>query len=397
MIRVLLVLSVLFLFLSADVIKTSKWAKNQSFLQFLKANSLPLKLYYDLAPEEKENVSEIYAGVKYYTLLDDEGGIKQILIPINEELQIHIFKNKEDYSIDLIPIIYDKAKESIVIKLTYAPYTDILKKSGNIRLAHEFVSAFKNSIDFSRSIKKGDRLAIVYEQKYRLGSLFGMPDIKVAMIETNGRKNYVFNYKGRFYNEKGRELENFLLMRPISNARITSRFTLRRWHPVLHRYRAHLGVDFGARRGTPIRAAGGGRVVFAGRKGGYGNVIIIAHKEGYKTLYAHMSRFRKGIRRGKSVKRGQIIGYVGSTGLSTGPHLHFGLYKNNRPLNPLRVVKISKSRLGGKRLKEFKKLVKNYKKEIDALLEKNKEIVKKVGPQTLVSYIGGDSGEKRAN
>jgi murein DD-endopeptidase MepM/ murein hydrolase activator NlpD len=385
-----------FIILNADYIKKDRWAKDESFLQFLERNSLPLKLYYDLDPEEKENVSELYAGVKYLTLFDENSSIKQLLIPINEELQIHIFKKKDGYGIKLIPVEYDKKLEKLVMEIEYAPYNDILKKTNNVRLAHEFINAFKSSVDFSHSIKKGDRLVIIYEQKYRLGEIFGMPDIKVAMIETNGRKNYVFNYKGRFYDERGRELETFFLTKPINRARITSRFSLRRWHPILHRYIAHLGVDFGARRGTPIKAAGGGVVVFAGRKGGYGKTVIIAHGDGYRTLYAHMSRFRKGIRRGKRVKKGQIIGYVGSTGLSTGPHLHFGLYRHRRPINPLRVVKITKKRLWGKRLKEFKKMTKEYKNEIDKLL-KGSESIKRIEDIDLITFLGEEDGEKRAN
>ena len=383
--------------LMADTIVLDNWAKSQSFLQFLQKNGLPKSLYYSLDGEEKELVSEIYAGVPYYTLLDSNESIKQVLIPINEELQIHIYRQKDGYGIDLIPIHYEKRDERFFTVLDKAPYSKILELTNNLRLAHEFVSAFRGSFDFSR-IHKGDKLAILYDQKYRLGRLFGMPQIKAAMVQAGKKKHYVFGYKGKYYDEKGKELQSFLLKRPIPGARITSRFTLRRWHPVLHRWRAHLGVDFGARRGTPVRAAGDGKVVFAGRKGGYGNVVIIAHRGGYKTLYAHLSRFRKGIRRGKRVKQGQVIGYVGSTGLSTGPHLHFGLYKNNRPMNPLRVVHIAKSRLSGKELKKFKALVAQYKKELDELV-KNKEAVAQKVPQEihLVSYAGGEHGEGTHN
>jgi len=382
--------------LSAGSIELGRWARSQSFLQYLERSGLPKELYYSLDGEEKELVSELRAGVPYYTLLDDNGSIEQVLIPINEELQIHIFRGGKGYGIDLIPIDYTKREERLLISLDGPPYSEILNTTGNIRLAHEFVQAFKRSLDFTHSIRKGDRLAILYDQKYRLGQLFGMPVVKVAMVEMRGRRHYVFNYKGRYYNEQGREMDRFLLKRPIHGARITSRFTLRRWHPVLHRWRAHLGVDFGARRGTPVRSAGDGRVIFAGRKGGYGNVVIIAHKEGYKTLYAHLSRFRKGIRKGRYVRQGEVIGYVGSTGLSTGPHLHFGLYKNNRPINPLRVVRIARSRLYGKELRRFKKMVRRYKREIEKLLAQG-ETAHRIEKIKLVSYIGGENGEKRTD
>ncbi|MDA7848260.1 M23 family metallopeptidase, partial [Sulfurospirillum sp.] len=150
--------------------------------------------------------------------------------------------------------------------------------------------------------------------------------------------------------------------------RISDRFTYKRWHPILKRYRAHLGIDYAARRGTPIKAAGNGKIVQLGRKGGYGKTITIRHDNGYKTLYAHMKGYRKGMKRGKWVKKGQVIGYVGSTGMSTGPHLHFGLYKNNRAINPNSVVKVTKSKLTGKKRKEFFTYIKKYKKDIEVAL-----------------------------
>ncbi len=124
---------------------------------------------------------------------------------------------------------------------------------------------------------------------------------------------------------------------PLRHIRISSPFTYKRWHPILHRYRPHLGTDFAARRGTPLLAVNAGKVIFSGRKGGYGKVVKIKHRGGYVSLYAHQSRIR--VKKGEKVKKGQVIGYVGSTGRSTGPHLHFGLYKNGRATDPMRVLK----------------------------------------------------------
>ncbi len=360
--------------LFGSTIVQRQWQRGETLLSFFKKNNIPTHIYYDLDREDKELADEIRAGVRYFALFDDTNtSLLHLLVPINEELQLHLAKSKSGYKLDFEPIFYQKLHDEFGLRIKSNPYSEILHRTKNPRLAHEFVAAFKNSLDFAHSIQKGDRLAIIYEQKIRLGNLFGMPKIKAAVVETRGKKNYVFYYNGRYYDEHGKELESFLLKRPLRNTRITSRFTLRRWHPVLHRYRAHLGVDFGARRGTPVTAAGRGRVVFAGRKGGYGNVVIIAHRDGYKTLYAHLSKFRRGIRRGKYVRQGQVIGYVGSTGISTGPHLHFGLYKNNHPINPLRVVRIAKSRLSGKKLRSFKKFVKEYKKQLNRLLKEQKK------------------------
>ncbi|SMC09006.1 peptidoglycan DD-metalloendopeptidase family protein [Nitratiruptor tergarcus] len=389
--RILLALLIA-LILQADTVQEAIWQKGETLLSFFAKHGIDASLYYNLDREDKELADEIHAGVKYFVVNEDNNSsaIKHLLIPINEELQIHIYKDDTSYKLEFLPIFYQNFRDRFSLAIQSNPYSEILKATKNLRLAHEFVAAFKNSLDFSHSIRKNDALAIIYEQKVRLGELFGMPVIKAALVETRGKKNYVFNYNGRYYDQNGKELESFLLKRPVRHARITSRFTLRRWHPILHRYRAHLGVDFGARRGTPVMAAGSGRVVFAGRKGGYGNVIIIAHRDGYKTLYAHLSKFRRNIRAGKYVKQGQIIGYVGSTGLSTGPHLHFGLYKNGRAINPLKVVRITKSRLSGKELRKFKKIVNRYKEELNELVQKRE---KPKILEVLKSIEGGDNAK----
>ena len=140
---------------------------------------------------------------------------------------------------------------------------------------------------------------------------------------------------------------------------------MRRFHPILKRYRAHLGIDYAAPRGTPILAAGNGTIIFAGNTRGYGNLIKIQHADGYVTLYAHQKAFRKGIRKGVKVKQGEVIGYLGSTGLSTGPHLHFGLYKNGRAINPARVVQVTTKQLEGKGRKAFMA----EKEKLDQVLE----------------------------
>jgi len=233
---------------------------------------------------------------------------------------------------------------------------------------------------------------MVYEQKYRLGSPFSMPKLLTAMIEMRGKRHAVYlNTDERYYDEKGRQVEGFLLARPVRNARVSSGFTRRRYHPILKRYRAHLGIDYAAPRGTPIMAAGSGKVIFAGRTRGYGNLIKIRHSDGYVTLYAHQKSFRRGIRKGKYVKQGQVIGYVGSTGLSTGPHLHFGLYKNGRAINPARVVQVTTKKLGGKALRAFRARKKELDALLEAALERPQPVTRRDGPPEAACYIDPDT------
>ena len=345
-----------------------KWQKGETFIDFLKEHNIPVKLYYGMDTEDKELTSEIIAGSVYQVLQDDNGTIEQVLIPVGEELQIHIGRDKNGYFVDTIPVVYETKHRILETSITSSPYQDIIKLTNNRLLANEFIQAYKKSINFKRDIRKGDKLVVIYDQKVRLGRQFGNPIIKAAMIETRGVKHYIYRFKGRYYNAKGKELARFFFMRPCRYKRISDRFSYKRWHPILHRYRAHLGVDFAAPIGTPVHAAADGKIIFAGRRGGYGNCIIIRHANGYKTLYGHLRKFARGIRRGKYVKKGRTIAYVGSTGLSTGPHLHFGLYKNNHAINPLGTIRVAKSSLTGKKKRAFLAQTKKYKKEIKTAL-----------------------------
>ena len=217
---------------------------------------------------------------------------------------------------------------------------------------------------------------MIYDQKYRMGEPFSMPKLKVAMIEMRKKKHYIYLYNDSYYDEKGRQVEGFLLAKPVRGARISSYFTKRRFHPILKRWKAHLGIDYAARRGTPIVAAGSGTITYAGRIGSYGNFIKIRDGDGYETRYAHLKSFRRGIRRGKKVKKGQVIGYVGTTGRSTGPHLHFELRKKGRAINPLRVVQVTTKKLKGKKRKEFLTIKKSYDKEVVYHLLNNTKYIK---------------------
>jgi len=179
------------------------------------------------------------------------------------------------------------------------------------------------------------------EDGYDFNETSRKPDIHLTTRSATINQS-LFRYEdsdGRvqYYTPEGRTMRKAFLRTPIDFARISSHFNLRRKHPVLNKIRAHKGTDYAASHGTPIKAAGDGKVVFAGRKGGYGNVVIIQHGQTYKTLYAHISKFRKGIRSGKRVKQGQTIAYVGSTGLATGPHLHYEFYVNGAVRNPVTV------------------------------------------------------------
>lgn len=362
------ILSILLLFLTsvfALEVQQLSWSKGESFLNFLEKNKISQTLYYDLDKEAKELCSEIVAGVQYQELKNEDGTLQQALIPISEEMQLHVFKENNIYKFDIIPIEFYERIETVAIPIKYSPYQDILNHTKNPKLANEFLRAFSKSVNF-RGIQAGNFISIKYKQRIRMGQYYGVPQIISAMVQVHKKKYFVFKNEkdGRFYNQNGKSLTNYAFKTPVRYSRISSRFTYKRWHPVLKRYRAHLGVDYAAPRGRAIYAAADGKIVHRGRKGGYGKTIMIQHKHGYRTLYAHQSRYKGGLRVGSRVRKGQHIGYVGSTGVSSGPHLHLGLYKNGRAVNPLRIIRVTKTKLKGNAKKKFIQYAKSLSKEL---------------------------------
>lgn len=345
------------------------WAKNEFFSTFLEKNSLPYSLYKNLDPQEKELASEIREGEKYQILWSDDSQIEQVLIPVSgSDLQLHIYKDLDgNYVSTFTPISYDIQTRVLRINIEKSAYQDIEQISGSTPLARAMRNAFAGSIDF-KAMQKGDEVTLLYERKERLGERFGDIVMKMAVVEVNKKPKKVFLFKDSFFDINGKEMENFLLSVPVKYTRISSGFTKARYHPILKKYRAHLGVDYAAPTGTPVKSSGSGTISFVGVRGGYGKTVQVQHGSGYSTLYAHLSRFAK-VKKGQKVSQGQTIGYVGSTGLSSGPHLHFGLYLNNKAINPFSVVKISKSTLKGKEKEEFDEIIKGYEKEIQGFID----------------------------
>jgi murein DD-endopeptidase MepM/ murein hydrolase activator NlpD len=206
------------------------------------------------------------------------------------------------------------------------------------RVAFDLAEIFQYDIDFVLDIQAGDRFTVVYEEVFQDGVPLRIGNILAAKFVNDGREYRAVRYtdtdgRGEYFSPDGKSLRKAFIRAPVQFSRISSRFNPSRKHPVLNRIRAHRGVDYAAPVGTPVRAAGEGRVKFVGQQGGFGNVIQLEHGSGVVTVYGHLSRFAKNIRRGQRVELAQVIGYVGMTGLATGPHLHYeyrvrGVHKN---------------------------------------------------------------------
>ena len=206
----------------------------------------------------------------------------------------------------------------------------------------QMAEIFAWDVDFALDIRVGDRFALIFEEQFKDGKKVGEGPIIAAEFTNRGRRVRALRYEypsghAEYFSPDGRSMRKQFLRSPVNFARISSRFNLKRRHPILHKIRAHRGVDYAARRGTAVNASGDGKVIFAKRNGGYGRTVILQHGGTYSTLYAHLDRFAKGIRPGKRVVQGQTIGYVGSTGLATGPHLHYEFRVHGVHRDPLRV------------------------------------------------------------
>ncbi len=338
----------------AKVIQNS-WKGGSTFSDYLSNHNIPYSLLKSISEEDKKFLTEIQKDANFYELVNNRGDLLQALIPLNQEMQIHLFKNKKtnEYNFDIIPISYKQNSYFAHVTIESNPYSDTMKAVNQPNVAKRLSRVLKGVVN-TRSLRKGDELEFYYKQCTRLGQAYHMPDIEVASIKTRGKRVFIYADEDGYGLKEGKKLSGFakngdfvqrVLIKtrsdrfrmPLRNIRVTSSFSYRRWHPILRRYRPHHGTDFGARKGVPLLSVYSGRVTYAGWMGGYGKVVKIKHPRGYESLYAHQSRIR--VKKGQKVKKGQIIGYVGSTGRSTGPHLHFGLKKNGRWVNPMKVLK----------------------------------------------------------
>jgi len=219
-------LILLYVSLFGSEVERYRWINGETYLVFLEKNKLPTKeLYYNLDVEDQRLTEELLAGVNYQISKNAKGEIEQVLLPLNDELQIHIYKEDGSYKFEAIPIILINQTETFSVIMKQSPIADIVRETGSKKLAQIFMTSFKNSLNFKSGIKPGDTLVMIYEQKYRLGKPFSMPSLKAAMVELSGKKNYIYlNEDGKYYDEKASQIEEFLLGRPVSGARISSTY-----------------------------------------------------------------------------------------------------------------------------------------------------------------------------
>lgn len=279
-------------------------------------------------------------GRKVVLRLSPKGNLERLSYPVSKEKEVLIRRVGPDFQAKLIehPPIEVQVVAQGEIQSSFA--ASAAKAKVPYEIIDEAADLFGDRIDFRKDFKKGDRFTLIFRQQMAKASTASGPII-AAVFEIDGKQLYALRYVGtdgkpRYFDELGKLLGESFLRFPVQFSKISSTFSEARFHPVLRVKRPHNGVDFAAPVGTAVRTVGDGQVVFAGYKGPSGNMVRIRHSERYSTEYLHLSKISPGIRRGAIVTKGQLIGAVGSTGLSTGPHLHYGLFDRGKYVDPMR-------------------------------------------------------------
>ncbi len=311
---------------------------------------------------KQKKLTNIYAGRKLSLVLkklnDGSNTVVNLVYPINNTLSIEIRKSQNDFIIkENILKLY---KKEVVIKneIKSSLYNAAIKSGIEPNIIVEFARIFGFEVDFQRDIRKGDWFEILYERFEDDNNVVqDTGKIIYASMFVNGAEVNLYNFKDGsgdigFYDIKGKSIVKSLMKTPINGARLSSSYGMRK-HPILGYNKMHRGTDFAAPSGTPIMASGAGKITRARWCGGGGNCVKIKHNSTYQTVYAHMKSFARGIKEGRRVKQGQIIGYVGSTGLSTGPHLHYEVIVNGQKVNSQKLKLPSGKILKGKAREEF--------------------------------------------
>jgi len=311
-----------------------------------------------------KKLTRIYPGQKLRMRTTPEEGLLELLYEIDALNQVQVTRTESGYDAQLIARVPERRSVHAAGTIDNSLFVAAQQAKLPENITMELAGIFGWDIDFALDIRHNDQFALIYEELYLDGERIGTGNILAAEFTNNGKVYQAVRYtdqQGRtdYYSPDSHNMRKTFLRSPVAFSRISSRFSLGRKHPILNKIRAHKGVDYAAARGTPIKATGNGKIVLRGKKGGYGKTVVIKHGNNYSTLYAHLNSYARGLRTGSRVQQGQIIGYVGSTGLATGPHLHYEFLVNGVHRNPLTVKLPDAAPLPGKYRQDFKLATEN--------------------------------------
>lgn len=325
--------------------------------------------------KEAKVLTRLFPGDKLRLNITDDKQLVALSYKINPTKTLHITQRADD-SAGYLATVEQLHTETRTANshgtIDSSLFLGAQKAGLSDNLTMELAGIFGWDVDFALDIRKGDSFTVVFEEHYLDGKKLRNGKILAAEFINRGKAYRAVRYtdtngESDYYSPDGKSMRKAFLRTPVEFSRISSRFNLKRKHPVLNKIRAHKGVDYAAPRGTPIRATGDGKIVHRGNKGGYGRTIIIQHGSRYSSLYAHMNNYARGMKHGKRVKQGQIIGYVGSTGLATGPHLHYEFRLNGAVRNPLTVKLPDAAPLAKKYRTDFSAKSRSYLAQLDVL------------------------------
>ncbi|WP_268798252.1 peptidoglycan DD-metalloendopeptidase family protein [Pseudomonas huanghezhanensis] len=317
-------------------------AKGDTLSTLFEKVGLPATAVHEVMTSDKQakQFSQLQKGQVLQFELSPDGNLKQLHSKLNDLESISVSRTDKGYI-----FTRDVSKPNVRTAYVHGVINSSLSLSAQrAGLSHsmtmDMAKIFGYDVDFAQDIRKGDEFDVIYEQKVVNGKTVSTGNILSARFTNRGKTYSAVRYTNKqgntnYYTADGNSMRKAFIRTPVDFARISSMFSMGRKHPILNKIRAHKGVDYAAPRGTPIKATGDGKVILAGRRGGYGNTVIIQHGDTYRTLYGHMQGFAKGVQTGTSVRQGQVIGYIGTTGLSTGPHLHYEFQVNGVHVDPL--------------------------------------------------------------
>lgn len=305
-----------------------------------------------LAFQERANPARLRAGTEFtLRTRKADGWLRGMDVAISRDEMVRLERDEFGWRSSLVetPIVVDSI--AVAGEITSDLWTAVVRNenledmpvSDRARVIDLMDRVFQWQLDFSRQIQRGDTYRLVFEREVRPDGSMRTGRILAAELVNAGRPLHAVWFDlhedgvGGYYDLEGESLRRAFLKAPLEFRRISSGFNLNRFHPILQRNRPHIGVDYAANTGTPVMATSDGIVTVRGVQGGYGNLVEIRHANGFVTRYAHLNGFAAGVRAGGRVSQGQVIGYVGMTGLATGPHLHYEMHRNGRPVDPLNV------------------------------------------------------------
>jgi murein DD-endopeptidase MepM/ murein hydrolase activator NlpD len=292
---------------------------------------------------------------RYRGLFDGDASLHGFELVVEGEGLVSVVRRSEAWKSEWKPFERTTKTARIQGELQSSLEGSIRASGGRPLLAYAMSDVFQWDLDFTRDLRVGDRFEVLHEEIYLDGQFHSLGDILALHYWNQGRElqAYKFGEDSAYYDADGRPLRKLFLRSPLRYSRVTSRFSQRRFHPVLKSYRPHYGVDYGAPKGTPVRVTASGTVISAGWDRGGGNTVKVRHPGSYMTAYLHLSGFAKGVGRGKRVQQGQVVGYVGSTGLATGTHLDYRVQHNGRWINPLALKSVPAKPIMEEQLGDF--------------------------------------------